>query len=162
MKMMGTVCIFWGALYAYLQFRRRTVFALHLMRSMASDLAVLKNGVCIYRKTLPAICDVELRNSLSAPYFWIPLRKLLEENMLPVRQCWERAACDLPDSIALRVGMLGPLLVSGGDSFAKAIDEVRVDLLNDIRAEELKMSASMRLAGAICLSSACFLILILL
>ena len=155
MKVWGAVCILFGALYSFLQFRQQMTFAIHLKRSLVSDLAVLKNGVCVYHRTIPAICDVELKNSFSAPYLWIPLRKFLQENNHSAQWCWEKAACDLPDSIGLHIGMLGPLLGRGGEGFARAVDEVRENLLEDIRAEESRMSSSLRLSGA------CFLILIL-
>ena len=160
MKILGSLLMMVGALYAFLQFRRQSIFELNLGRELVCDLAVLKREICISRRALPLIC-LGFRNRGSGQVFWEPLRCILAEKKLPVPRCWEAATEQLPPALSVRLAPLGLLLGDGGTILASAIDEVREELLKDLGAAERELSLSMRLVGAVCFSSAFFLILML-
>ena len=158
MKALGAVLTVVGAFLGFMQFRRQSVSDLKLGRALVCDLAVLKREICISRRTLPSIC-LAFRKSRTGAVFWEPLGRSLEMGGIPVQNCWETMTGRLPDNCAVRLAPLGPLLGDGGVILAKAIDEVREELLRDLIDAERNISLSMRLAGAVCLSCACFLIL---
>lgn len=160
MKILGSILMMVGALYAFLQFRRQSISELNLGRELAGDLAVLKREICISRKTLPLIC-LGFRNRRSGQVFWEPLRCILAEKKMPVQYCWETATEQLPPALSVRLAPLGVLLGEGGSILASAVDEVREELLKDLGEAERELSLSMRLVGAVCFSSAFFLILML-
>lgn len=161
MKAVGAVLILCGAIGGYLRFRRERLLMIRLGRALAGDLAVLKSEVCIRRRTLPAILEQELRCGIGADFFWTPFRALLVENRLSVRRCWEAALSGLPGRLRLHLAPLGAMLGEGGAPLAQCLDEVREELLREVHDEESRCANSLRLAGALCLSGACFLILIL-
>lgn len=80
---------------------------------------------------------------------------------MPVQLCWEAATEQLPPALSVRLAPLGMLLGDGGTILASAIDEVREELLEDLGKAERELPMSMRLVGAVCFSSAFFLILML-
>lgn len=160
MKAFGVVLTIAGALLGSVQFWRQSVSELKLGRALAGDLAVLKREICISRRTLPSIC-LAFQNSRTEAVFWEPLRCSLEKDGMTVQHCWETVIKRLPDNCAVRLVPLGPLLGDGGAVLAKAIDEVREELLRDISDAERNLSMSMRLVSAVCVSGACFVILML-
>ena len=160
MKILGSILMMVGALYAFLQFRRQSISELNLGRELVCDLAVLKREICISRRALPLIC-LGFHNKRSGRFFWEPLRCILAEKKLPVQRCWEAATEQLPPFLAIRLAPVGLLLGDGGTILASAIDEVREELLKDLGEAERELSLSMRLVGAVCFSSAFFLILML-
>ena len=161
MKLLGAALVFAGALYAFFLHRQRELCTLRLGRTLVRDLAVLKSGICIYRKTIPSLCDNDLKNSPDSECFWNSVRELLAKGELTLQESWERAAETLPPVWGARLMPLGSLLSGGGALLANAIDEVREELLSDLRAEEGKLSASLRLSGALYLSGACLAVLVL-
>lgn len=160
MKVLGVVLTVLGAFLGVGQFRRQSLSELRLGRALTYDLAVMKREICISRRTIPAIC-LALQEGGAGEIFWEPLRDSIEKRDMPVQNCWEAVTRQLPDRFSVRLAPLGPLLGAGGADLGKAIDEVREELLQDLRAAEQNMSASMRLACAVCFSGACFLILML-
>lgn len=160
MKSLGVVFTIVGAVLGVFQFRRQAVTEIRLGRALLCDLAVLKREICISRRTLPSIC-IGFGNSASGQAFWGPLRVALEERKMPVRQCWESITGQLPDALAVRLAPLGALLGDGGAVLAKAIDEVREEILGDLGDAERNLVLSLRLVGAVCFSGAFFLILML-
>lgn len=161
MKILGSGLIFLSALHVFLQFRLQKLLELRLRKALLYDLAILKSGICVYRKTLPAICETDLKNGLASQYLWKPLAKFMAEGYIPVYECWSIAVKNLPSSLGERLNPLGLLLSEGREPLGRAIDEVREELLSDIHTEESKISVSLRLAGATCLSVASLLILLL-
>lgn len=162
MRAAGAVLILCGAIWGYLQFRRERMLTIALYRALASDLAVLKSEVCIRRRTLPAILSQELTQGVGAAYLWIPFQTLLAQNQCSVQEGWHTVLQALPGQFRVHLAPLGALLAGGGAPLGQCLDEVREALLRDLHGEERHYADSLRLAGAICLSGACFLILILL
>ena len=163
MKLLGAGIILFCTLYGYLQYRRQKQFVLQLGRILLRDLAVIRFEICIRRRSLPDILTCDVIDGLGNEILWKPFVLLLGEKdgIMTIQQCWEDALERLPQMLRRRLYPLGSLLSIGGSHLEQLIDEVRRELLEDLCREERQQRMSFRIAGAMCFSGACFLILVL-
>lgn len=159
MKLVGAVMILASAAGGYLVYRRSAVLTLQILRALAEDLALLRCQICVHRRPLPAILDSELNRGIGGAYLWEPLAALLKRCEGTVSFCWESAVKALPPQIAVRLAPVGKLLPVGGDTLARAIDEVREELLALARVQQAQQPARLRLSAAMCFSVAALFIL---
>lgn len=166
MKMAGAMLIFLGALLGYIRNYLRMITPLKLARALACDLMALKSGVCISRRTLPALLERQLNGGVGARYLWIPFKDALEASSagdgMTVRECWGQTVDMLPSPLSKMMLPIGAHLGAGGEILGRAIDEVREELLTYIRITEEQRGEKLKLSAALCLFGACFVVLILL
>lgn len=160
MKLLGAMLVFVGALGGYVVYRRSSIQTLHLARTLSEDLAVLRCQICVHRKTLPSVLSRDLGQGAGNVALWSPLQSLLDESENPVRVCWETASQSLPEPLERCISPLGALLPAGGEVLACAIDEVRRELLEFALRQQEQQPMRLRLAAAICLSSAALFVLV--
>lgn len=166
MRLIGAILIFCGALWGYMKYRAQVMLPLRLARALAGDLAVLRSGVCVNRRPLPALLARELSEGIGAQYVWIPFTNALacsaEGAGMTARDCWTQVVDSLPPPLSVWLLPLGPLLGSGGEVVDQAIDEVREELLCYVHTGEERRSEQLKLSAALCFSGACFVVLLLL
>lgn len=160
MKLMGCILILTSACGAYLSYRRSLLSLQRMAEKLAEDLALLRCGICIHRRTLFAILSDDLAQERSATEFWSALSRLLVDSDESVRSCWEEAAGGLPTPFDTVLTPLGALLPAGGDVLANAIEEARSDLLRYVRTHRDGQSTKLRLAAAMCFSVALLFVLV--
>lgn len=159
MKAAGILLIVFSAVWGYLVYRRSALQALRLIRALEEELGVLRCQICVYRRSLPAILDGELCRGVGGKFLWTPLSKRLRVGEGTIGECWERTVATLPREIAVRLSPLGSLLSIGGESLARAIDEVREELLLLERDRQERQKVDLRLSAAVCFSLAALFIL---
>lgn len=160
MRAAGIIMIMLSAAGGYYIHRRTAVLRLQLIRALADDLALLRCQICIHRRPLPAILDGELRCGIGGEYLWMPLEELLQRSQGTVQSCWEQAVGGLPDLIAQRLVPLGRLIPIGGEPLARAIDEVREELLVLAHEQRERQSVELRLSAAVCFSLAALFLIV--
>ena len=154
MRWLGALLVLAGAGGGFVLVRQQSLLPMRLAQALLVDLGVLSGRICWARKPLAA--------GLGARFLWGPLLTLLEQergHSLP--DCWARAADSMPPPLNSLLAPLGPLLPAGGPALARAIEETREELTGFLREERARQAAEGRLAAALCLSGACFLILVL-
>lgn len=162
MRWLGALLVLAGAGGGFVLVRQQSLLPMRLAQALLVDLGVLSGRICGARKPLPAILTDDLAAGLGARFLWGPLLTLLEQergHSLP--DCWARAADSMPPPLNSLLAPLGPLLPAGGPALARAIEETREELTGFLREERARQAAEGRLAAALCLSGACFLILVL-
>lgn len=162
MKLVGVVLVFLSAVYGYLVYRCYATQTMQLLRALTDDLQLLRCRICVQRASLPVILTNDLSNGVSGRYLWMPLAERLARAEGSFAVCWERSMDELPAMIAQRLAPLGKLLPVGGDTLARAIDEVYREL--SMLAEEQQRSGSVnsRISAAVCFSAAALFILVFL
>jgi len=160
MRTAGIVMIVLSAFGGYGVYCRTVMQKLQLIRTLTEDLALLRCQICIHRRPLPAILDSELCHGSGGTYLWKSLAELLRRSEGTVQTCWEKAVSGLPEEVAVRLVPLGRLLPVGGEPLARAIDEVREELVMLARERQERQSVELRLSAAVCFSvTALFLII---
>ena len=162
MRWLGVCLVLAGAAGGFALSRRQSLIPLRLGQALLVDLGVLASQICTARRPLPDILKTDLAAGLGARWLWGPLLTLLSrEEGRSLRDCWARAAGGLPSPLNSMLTPLGPLLPAGGQALERAIEETREELTRFLREERARQAAEGRLAAAVCLSGACFLILVL-
>lgn len=159
MKLLGCILVLLSACGAFLSIQHSAVQRVRLAQALADDLALLRCGICIYRRTLEQILQTDLGQGAAAQ-FWIQLAVLLEKHEGTVRCCWESAAEGLPSPLNSIMLPLGALLPAGGETFDRAANEARDALLACVRKQETERSVKLRLTAAVCFSAAMLVILV--
>ena len=159
MKVFGCILIFVSACSVFLTIHRKNTERIRLARALADDLALLRCGICIYRRSLEQILETDLGQG-DAARFWNDLADLLRSHRGTVRDCWERAAESLPTPLRTVLLPLGALLPAGGETFDRAVNEARDALLVCVRTQEGEQSVKLRLTAAVCFSAAALIILV--
>lgn len=149
-----------SAIGGYYIYRRSALLKLQLIRAIAEDLALLRCEICIHRRPLPTILDSALCHGAGGEYLWTPLMALMQRSDGTVCSCWEQAAGALPGALAQRLSPLGRLLSVGGEPLARAIDEVREELLVLAREQQERQSVELRLSAAVCFSLAALFLIV--
>ena len=143
----------------FLGIRRKTLERIQLAKALEDDLALLRCGICVYRRTLEQILQTDLGQGAAA-VFWNDLASLLDRHEGTVRCCWERASKTLPPPLDAVLFPLGALLPAGGESFERAVNEAREVLLACVRKQEAEHAVKLRLTAAVCFSTAMLIILV--
>lgn len=161
-RWLGIVLVLAGAAGGFILARRQSMIPLRLAQALLVDLGVLVSHVCTARRPLPEILAADLAGGLGGRWMWRPLLVLLDrEEGRSFGDCWAQAAGGLPPPLDGMLSHLGPLLPVGGQALERAIEETREELTRFLREERARQAAEGRLAAAVCLSGACFLILVL-
>ena len=135
---------------------------LRLGRALLNDLAVFRYQIQTCRTPLPELLEVYLTDGIAAEALWHPLREMLSEEPCSLCQCWREAVDPLPISIRKTLEPLGPLLSTGDEPLARAIEETREELTRFLREETVRQAAQCRITAALCLAGACLVVLVLL
>ncbi len=159
MKLFGCFLMILSAAGVFLAIRKNTLDRMRLAKALADDLALLRCGICVYRRPLEQILQSDLGQGVTAE-FWNSLETLLAQRKGTVRCCWERTAETLPPSLDAILFPLGALLPAGGESFERAVNEAREKLLSCIRKQEEEQPVKLRLTAAVCFSAAMLIILV--
>ena len=162
MKTVGVVLIIFSAGYAYLIYRRCILQTLHLVRSLADDLSLLRCRICVQRASLPVILTNDLSAGVSGKCLWVPLAARLARAEGAFDVCWNRSMDELPPMIAKHLAPLGKLLSVGGETLDRAIDEVHRELMELAEQQQRSSMVNSRLSAAVCFSAAAFFILVFL
>ncbi|MBR2132737.1 MAG: hypothetical protein IJ955_09460 [Oscillospiraceae bacterium] len=163
MKLLGAVMILFCTFYAYVQYRRRERFLVQLGHALLQDLSLLRFEICVHRRSLPDILVNDLTEGVVSDALWKPLLRLLNERSatMTLSKCWESVLKELPQMLQKHLTPLGSFLSVGGRNLEQVMDEVRLELLEELHREESRQAMNFRIAGAMCFSGACFLILVL-
>lgn len=160
MKILGALLILLGAFCGYVVYQRSSMQVLCLSKALADDLAVLRCRICTQRRTLPSVLACDLAQGACAPVLWIPLAHLLEQSEGSVRTCWQTASEALPEPLGRCVSPLGALLPAGGETLSNAVEEARREILAFAGRQQEQQPLKLRLAAAMCFSSAALFILV--